>query len=74
MKKKAQIDSETCIGCTLCTQMCERVFEMRDDGKSHSKKEYLEAAEDEKAEGASEEQIQTAINACPVSCIHWKKD
>jgi ferredoxin len=29
------VDRETCIGCTLCTQLCPECFEMGDDDKSH---------------------------------------
>lgn len=28
---KAVVDQQTCIGCTLCTQSCADVFEMKGD-------------------------------------------
>ncbi|MDP6627973.1 MAG: ferredoxin, partial [Methanopyri archaeon] len=28
------IDKDVCIGCGLCTSVCEEVFELGDDGKS----------------------------------------
>ena len=62
-KKIVYVDEPICIGCTLCTQVCPKVFEMKDDGKSHAKN----------PEADSEENIQQAIDCCPVSCIKWKE-
>ncbi|MFA6992168.1 MAG: ferredoxin [Candidatus Gracilibacteria bacterium] len=62
MQKKVFVDIDVCIGCTLCTQMCPKVFAMKDDGKSHVSNPV----------GDTEKRIQTAIDACPVNCIHWK--
>jgi ferredoxin len=28
---KAKVDPEVCIGCTLCTQICPKVFKMEGD-------------------------------------------
>lgn len=64
MAKKVYVDEDTCIGCTLCTQMCPNTFEMVDTGKSRA----VEKPSD------SEESIQTAIDACPVRCIHWEEE
>ena len=61
-KKGAYVDEDTCIGCTLCTQICPDVFEMTDDGKSRATHPH----------GDSEENIKQAINSCPVSCIYLK--
>ena len=32
-----KVDKKTCIGCGLCSSICEEVFEMRSDGKAHVK-------------------------------------
>ena len=54
------IDSEKCIGCGVCSSMLESVFEMDDnEGLARVKN----------ADGASSEQIQEAIEACPVEAI-----
>lgn len=62
-KVNVEVDEKTCIGCTLCTQMCPKVFEMMDNGKARAVH----------PDGDDEAHIQTAIDACPVKCIHWKK-
>lgn len=62
-KKEVYVDEPICIGCTLCTQICPNVFEMNDDGKSYAKN----------PEADTEENIQQAVDACPVSCIKWKE-
>ena len=54
------VDQDTCIGCELCTQVCESVFEMGDDGKSH----IIDGAD------VDAECVDDAIDQCPVSCIH----
>ncbi|MAG79235.1 ferredoxin [Candidatus Pacearchaeota archaeon] len=32
-----KINKEKCIGCGLCSSVCEEVFEMKDDMKAHVK-------------------------------------
>jgi len=61
-KKGAYVDPVTCIGCTLCTQICPNVYEMQDDGKSKA----VNPSND------TEEKIQESIEACPVDAISWK--
>ena len=63
MAKTPWVDKEECIGCELCVSSCPGVFRMDENGK----------AECFDARGASEEEIESgAIDACPVSCIHWQ--
>ncbi len=38
---KISIDSEKCLGCESCTQICPRSFEMK-NGKAHPKKTEVE--------------------------------
>ncbi|MBU1445718.1 ferredoxin [Patescibacteria group bacterium] len=54
-----KVDPNLCIGCGLCIQLCPAVFELGDNGKSHVIK----------ADGDSDENIQTAADSCPVSAI-----
>ncbi len=58
---KPYVDQDVCIGCEVCVSSVPEVFRMTANG----------VAEVYDPEGASEERIQEAIDACPVSCIHW---
>ena len=59
--KTAVVDSENCISCGLCISVCPTVFRFDNSGKS----ECFAPA------GASETEIQRAIDGCPVQCIRW---
>jgi ferredoxin len=61
-KKGAYVDPDLCIGCMLCTQICPKVFEMQSDGKSKAVNPISD----------TEENIQEAIDQCPVDAISWK--
>ena len=63
MAKMPYVDQEECTGCGLCEETCPGVFQLNEDG----------VAEVYNPEGASEEEIQEAIDVCPVECIHWKE-
>ncbi len=64
MAKTPWVDKDECISCELCVMGCPAVFQMDADSK----------AECFDPNGATEEEIQSsAIDACPVSCIHWKE-
>ena len=63
MPKTPKVDLNTCIGCGTCTSMCPNTFAIGDDGKSHVSNPT----------GESEEQIQQAIDACPVRAISWEE-
>ncbi len=54
------IDENKCIGCGVCASMVDTVFEMNDE-------EGFATVKDPK--GASNEEIQEAIEACPVEAI-----
>jgi ferredoxin len=62
MAKVPYVDRESCISCGLCVSACSGVFRFDRDGKS----------EVYNPEGASEKDIQAAIDGCPVQCISWK--
>lgn len=56
------VDEFTCIGCKQCVWQAPATFRMNDDyGRSRVFAQWLN----------SEDQIQDAIDACPVDCIHW---
>ncbi len=63
MPKIPYVDKKECISCGLCVEMVPEVFKLDDD----------DLAEVFDPEGASEDKIQEAVDACPVSCIHWKE-
>ncbi|MCK4236954.1 MAG: ferredoxin [Candidatus Krumholzibacteria bacterium] len=62
MEKVPVIDPDLCTGCELCVETCPDVFEMDDDLATVSNPER-----------ASEEEIQEAIDNCPVEAISWRE-
>lgn len=64
MAKIPWVDQDVCISCGVCVNNLSAVFRFNEDGK----------AETYNPEGATEDEIQQeAIDACPVTCIHWKE-
>jgi ferredoxin len=61
--KTPVVDQDTCISCGLCISICPAVFRFNSNNKS----ECFNAA------GATEADIQNAIDSCPVECISWKQ-
>ena len=61
MGKKVYIETEECIGCESCVELCPDVFGF-DDG---TEKAFVILTE-----GGPEECIDEAIETCPVECIH----
>ena len=51
------VDKEKCIGCGVCVEICDKVFKMGSDGKSHAKS------------GANAPCVKDAIASCPVDAI-----
>ncbi|HIJ95479.1 MAG TPA: ferredoxin [Desulfuromonadales bacterium] len=56
------VETENCISCGLCVSSCPAVFRFNSAGKA----ECFDPA------GAREEEIQRAIDGCPVQTIIWK--
>jgi|TARA_B100001079_G_C16081848_1_gene370205 ferredoxin len=52
-----KIDKEKCIGCGLCSSICEEVFEMKDDLKAYVKSQKKLPC------------VKEAIDQCPVEAI-----
>jgi len=64
MGKKVIIDTDECVGCESCVELCPDVFEFDEETeKTHVKL----------SEGGDEECIEEAISTCPVECIHWEE-
>jgi len=59
--KKPVINQETCIGCSTCSSLASKTFVLGDDGK----------AKVTNPPGNSQEEIQNAIDSCPVDAISW---
>lgn len=64
MSKKVFIETEECIGCESCVELCPEVFGFDEEAaKAHVVM----------PEGGSEECIEEAIETCPAECIHWEE-
>ena len=59
------IDTDECIGCESCVELCSEVFAFNEDE---------EKAEVILPEGGPEDCIEEAMESCPVECIHWEED
>jgi ferredoxin len=60
MAQKVVIDTDECVACGTCVEVCPDVFKM-DDGADY--------AEVVKETGGPEDLIQEAIDSCPTQCI-----
>jgi ferredoxin len=63
MAKELVIDRDECTSCGQCADDLPDVFEMDDD----------DIASVKNSAGASEDDIQEEIDACPGECISWKE-
>lgn len=61
--KEVTVDQEECVGCGACTELAGEVFRINDDGKAEVYGKVTEANEDD---------VQEAIDTCPVSAISWE--
>ena len=61
MSKKVYIDTEECIGCQSCVELCPEVFGFDEDDE----KAFVKDSAD-----LSTECIEEAVDTCPVECIH----
>jgi ferredoxin len=58
------IETDDCVGCGSCVEICPEVFVLN---------ESIEKAQVINPEGSSEEKIDEAITICPVNCLHWEE-
>jgi len=71
MPRTPEVDQESCIGCEVCTQLCPEVFRMEGDD-DHAHYHHDHKSEVYNPTGASEEKIESAMDACPAACIYWQ--
>jgi ferredoxin len=64
MARKVVIDWDECIGCGNCAELCPEVFRLDEE---QGKAEVI------LAQGGPKEQIEEAMDNCPVACIHWEE-
>ena len=64
MARQVYVDWDECIGCESCVEICPEVFSMNEEA---GKAEVI------LAEGGPEDQIEEAMDICPVQCIHWRE-
>jgi ferredoxin len=64
MGKIVVIDSDECIGCESCVELCAEVFAFN---------EAEEKAEVILPEGGPEDCIEEAMETCPTECIHYQE-
>ena len=60
--KSVTVDQEECVGCGACVEIAGDVFRLNDDEKAEVYGKVTEANKDE---------VQEAIDTCPVSAISW---
>ena len=60
MAKEVSIDSEECIGCQSCVEICPEVFAFN---------ESIEKAYVLKPDGGEVGCVEEAVETCPVNCI-----
>jgi ferredoxin len=61
---KVVIDQEECTGCESCVEICPEVFAFDED---------KEVAYVILPEGGPEDEVQEAVDSCPVECIHLEE-
>ena len=64
MAKRVVIDTDECVGCESCVELCSEVFAFNEDE---------EKAEVIMPEGGPEDCIEEAIDSCPTECISWEE-
>ena len=66
-------DRPECIGCGACVAICEKHWEMADDGKTDLKgAKHIDEIQELELEEIG--QNKEAAEICPVNCIHIEED
>ena len=63
MAKKVMIDTDDCVDCGTCAELCPAAFELDEEA---GKALVIMPS------GGPEDCIEEAIDTCPMSCIHWE--
>ncbi len=71
MEQKAFVDRDICIGCSVCTETCPAVFQVREDPE-HGQ-DFKSFTDDSVEQEKIAALVQQAIDCCPVQCISWRK-
>lgn len=58
---KVKVNQDSCIGCGACAAICDKVFEINDDGLSQAKVETVEDSDSQ--------DVRDAADACPTGAI-----
>jgi ferredoxin len=64
MAKEFYIDDEECIACGSCAETCPDCFRY-EEGMEHAQVTSFDCPEDD---------VQEAMDLCPVQCIHWQDE
>ena len=62
---KAFVDKDTCVGCSLCIEICPEIFSLGDDGKAETKPGDVPKA--------LEDACWKAVDECPVTAV-WSEE
>jgi ferredoxin len=60
MAREITIDTEECLGCESCVEICPEIFGFNET----EQKAYVK-----QLEGCSDDVIQEAVDSCPAGCI-----
>lgn len=71
MIRKAFVDKNICIGCSVCTDTCPSVFKVKED--SNYANEFKSFTDDTVDQEPIADTVQQAIDSCPVQCISWRE-
>lgn len=58
---KVKVNQEACIGCGACAAICDKVFEINDEGLSQVISEEVEEKDSQ--------EVRDAADACPTGAI-----
>ena len=70
MIRKAFVDKNICIGCSVCSETCPSVFQVKEDSEYGN--DFKSFTDDYVDQQPIETKVQEAIDSCPVQCINWK--
>jgi len=65
MARKFYVDQDECIACESCVEIAPGAFAMDQE---------IEKAYVKDVEGATQEEVEEAMDTCPVQCIHWEDE